>query len=157
MARNYSFSGPNATGGTGTSITTGKTLVSAVNTTAVRARIFDITIGSTAVPADQAATYVAARFAAGKGTTAAAAPTPAPLDNAEPVAAVAVGEWTHSAEPSYTAGLLYVPLNQRATFRYVASPGAEFMGTNTTTAGVGVLIMNATASMIEWATILWFE
>lgn len=154
MAKNYSLTGPNATG------SSNKSLVAVEGSNVVKTCIFDITVGSQATPADQAAMYSLGRFTV-IGTPA-STPTPLLTDPSNTLASAAVTAGTgitHSGEPTYTAGgtLLNIPLNQRATFRYVASPGAEFCNTIASANGLGFYLSAATASLIEWATLIWFE
>jgi hypothetical protein len=149
MPRGYSVSGPNATG------TANKTLVTVVSTTAVRPRLFDLTIGNSQTPADQAAQYAVTRFTA--AGTAGSAPTPNPLDPGD-TAGVATAGITHSAEPTYAATtLLRINLNQRATFRWVASPGFELIAPATAANGLGMYLVSATATMASDGTIMYFE
>ena len=65
--------------------------------------------------------------------------TPIPLDPADAATESDAGE-NHTIEPTYTAGsiLLAVGLNQRATFRWVASPGGELVYPATASNGLGV-------------------
>jgi hypothetical protein len=125
------------------------------NTTGVRAKIFDVTYGSQASPADQAAMYSIGRFVTSVGT-AGSNPTPAATDPGD-VAAVSVGAITHSVEPTTYVILHNTPLNQRATFRYVCSPGAEFLSTATATSGIGAYLNASTTALVEWVTLVWFE
>lgn len=148
MARNFSINGLNATG------TADKTLLSVHGSTLARPRVFDIVVGSAATPADQAALYYLGRVTT--LGTAGSNPTPGSTDPVD-IACLTVGAITHSAEPTYTTILLQIPLNQRATFRYVASPGAEFMHALTSNYGIGLKLSTATASLIEYGTVLFFE
>ena len=70
--------------------------------------------------------WILQRFSA--DGTAGAAVTPVALDFNVPVAISTSGE-NYSAEPTYTANeiLLNIRANQRATQRWVASPGGELM------------------------------
>jgi hypothetical protein len=113
-------------------------------------------LGSQATPADQAALYAITRFTAA-GTSAASPPTPNPVDPAD-IAAIATVGWTHSAEPTYAAAdLLQLPLNQRASFRYVCNPGYEYVAPATAANGIGLRLVSATTAMVEYGTLLWME
>jgi hypothetical protein len=148
--RGYSASGPNASG------SATKTLLTVVASTTVRPRVFDVVLGSQATPADQAALYAITRFTAA-GTSAASPPTPNPVDPAD-IAAIATVGWTHSAEPTYAAAdLLQLPLNQRASFRYVCNPGYEYVAPATAANGIGLRLVSATTAMVEYGTLLWME
>lgn len=148
--RAYSVSGPNASG------SATKTMVTIIGSTTVRPRVFDLVLGSQATPADQAAEYAVTRFTA--AGTAGSSPTPLPLDPGD-VAAVAAAGITHSAEPTYTANtdLLVINLNQRATFRWVASPGYELVGPATANNGLGTRLVAATTALVNWANVFFFE
>lgn len=150
MGRAYSVSGPNASG------SATKTLVAIISATTVRPRIYDVVLGSQASPADQAAQYAVSRFTA--VGTAGSNPTPLPVDPAD-VASITTAGITHSAEPTYTASndVLVIPMNQRATFRWVASPGFELVAPATANAGLGLRLVAATAAMVQWGDVFFFE
>lgn len=148
--RGYTVSGPNATG------TANKTLITVIATTATRPCIFDVVIGNSATPADQAAKLAVTRWTTSAGT-AGSSPTPLALDPGD-VAAVATAGITHSAEPTYAStNLLSVSMNQRATFRWVASPGYELKNPATATTGLGLQLVSATATSIFDGTVYFFE
>lgn len=124
MARNYTIAGNCAQGASAT-----LPLGNIVSATTVRPMLFDVTMGSDATPADNAAT-----FSFQRGTTAGtwagaggAAITPDPLDPADPAALATGNQGISSVGPTLTAGvfLLQWSQNQRATFRWVAAPGSE--------------------------------
>lgn len=148
--RAYGTSGSNASG------SSNKTLITVIAASTVRPAVFDLNIGNSQTPADQAARYFIARFTA--AGTAGNSPTPLPVDPSD-VAAVATTGNALSAEPTYTAGgtLLQIPLNQRATFRHVCSPGMEFKCPATAANGIGMFLSAATAAMISDGAVFWFE
>ncbi len=151
MARGYFLTGPNASG---SATKTGITVIGAT----VRPRVFDVLIGCNATPADQSAQHAVTLFTAA-GTTAASAPTPLSLDSGD-TAAVSTAGWTHSVEPTYaatSANKLLIDLNQRATFRWVASPGYELTAPATAANGLGARLVAATTSLIVDYTIYFFE
>jgi hypothetical protein len=157
MARYFSVVGTNTTG----SATTASTIIQTGGFNLVLTKIFDITVGGPAsAPNDYAAQYVIQR-----GTTASTVTsyTPLPLDAAG-AASLAVGGTTAtginaSAEGTWTATgvLLNFPLNMRATFRYVASPGAEFTNTYTAANPVGLRQSAASTAFVATGTVIWFE
>lgn len=149
MARGYAI-----TGAMGAAASATKTLIGVIATTAARPAVFDIVIGSSITPADQAALYALTRFTT-TGTNSAF--TPLPTD-ASAVASVSIGGVAHSAEPGYGAtDLLQIPLNLRASFRYVCSPGYEYVAPATAAFGLGLRLVSATASITETGTVLFFE
>jgi hypothetical protein len=148
--RGYTVSGPNAAG------TANKTLATVIASTTVRPAIFDVVVGCSATPADQAAKLAITRWTTSAGT-AGSSPTPNPLDPAD-IAATATAGITHSAEPTYAStNLLQIPMNQRATFRWVASPGYELKNPATATTGLGLQLVTATASTAFDGQVFWFE
>lgn len=146
----YSIIGTNATG------TANKSLATVIAAATVRPRVYDIIVGNAQTPADQAIDLVLGRFTA-IGTEGAAY-TPRPLDPADPASLTTSGI-THSAEPTYTAnqGMLDAPINQRATFRWVASPGSEIIAPATANNGLGFYLLSATAAAIQRCTIYFSE
>lgn len=111
--------------------------IGAVSTTqARRGKVYDVMFGSEATPADAAILWTMRRYTAAGTSTAV---TPVSLDPADAAFLGQAGE-NHTVEPTYTAGaiLLNIPLNQRATFRWVAAPGGEIVYPATTANGVGI-------------------
>jgi hypothetical protein len=148
--KDYSAGGSNASG------SATKTLLTIINSASVRARLYDLTIGDSATPADNAAQYKAAKFTA--AGTAGNSPTPTPLDNGD-VAAIATAGAAHSVEPTYGATLLdRISLNMRATFRWVAwQLGKELVAPATAANGIGIQLVAASAAMVADATGIWYE
>lgn len=156
MARNYSLNGTNATAGT----TTLKTVIQLHGSTLARTRVFDLTLGSIASPNDYVTEWALSRYTAAGTVT---PQTPYPTDPADPAAAAVGGASATgvnaSAEPTgvgLTTSVLVIPLNLRATFRYVASPGAEFVNTLASANGLALLQQSSNAG-IGTATLLFFE
>lgn len=112
-------------------------VINAESTTqARRFKVYDVILGSEATPADAAILWTIQRCSAAGTTTAV---TPQKLDPADAAALTEAGE-NATIEPTYTANeiLLNVPLNQRATFRWVAAPGGELVFPATDENGFGV-------------------
>lgn len=129
MGRRYSISGTRAVA------SPTQTLLGLVSTTAIRPLIYDIMWGSAATPADNALEWILQRFTAAGTATAV---TPQAVDPGDPAATATAGK-NHSAEPTYTAAaiLLDVPLNQRATQRWVCAPRGELVLPATGANGAG--------------------
>jgi hypothetical protein len=110
--------------------------IGAVSTTQTRrGRIYDIMLGSEATPADAAILWGMRRYTAAGTSTAV---VPQALDPADAAFLGQAGE-NHTVEPTpggATLHLLNIPLNQRATFRWVAAPGGEIVWPATTANGV---------------------
>ena len=101
-----------------------------------RLKVYDVMIGSEATPADAAILWTFRRCTAAGTSTGV---TPLALDPADAATESDAGE-NHTIEPTYTAGaiLLNLPLNQRATFRWVAAPGGELITPATASNGFGI-------------------
>ena len=110
--------------------------MTADSTRARRLKVYDITIGSEATPADAAILWTFQRCTAAGTSTGV---TPQNLDPADATTEYDAGE-NHSIEPTYTASaiLLNIPLNQRATYRWVAAPGGELVMPATAANGFGI-------------------
>ena len=114
-----------------------------------RARIYDWTLGCGASPADNAFIHIAQRCTtAGTG----AAKTPNALDPADTLASTIVVKDTITIDPSLTASafLLWKPLNQRATFRWVAAPYGELMIPATASNGIALGLSVATTTSFDY-------
>ena len=113
---------------------TNLTIIMLVGGATVRPKWYDFIIGSDASPADVATEFSLARTTAvGTGGTAL---TEEPLD---PITVAATGAGTggtFAAEPTYGNRLMNLALNQRATFRWVAAPGGEFITVATAANGI---------------------
>ncbi len=100
-----------------------------------RAKIYDVSLGSSATPGDNAFLWIYQRCTtAGTGTTT----TPNSLDPADTLASTIVTTGTVTADPTLTAAafLYQVALNQRATFRWVAAPYGELIIPATASNGI---------------------
>ena len=107
-----------------------------IGTAAIRTKVYDLIIGSDATPADVATEFSVIRHTdVGTGGSSL---TIAPLDPLT-VAATATGTGgTFSVQPSYGNVLMNLALNQRATFRWVAAPGGEFISTAAASNGIAL-------------------
>jgi hypothetical protein len=139
---------------------TDKTLINIFNPAATptsRAAIFDLLVASVATPADQAAKFHLARTTSG-ATGEGSGFTPNNLDPAGPAGANDSGI-AYSSEPTYTSNkqLLVFSLNQRATFRWVAAPGSEFILAATQNHGAGLKTSSSTSTQAHESCILFAE
>lgn len=109
--------------------------------TSVRGEIYELLLGSSATPADNAITWKVQRFT-GAGST--SAYTPNPLDPADPVSLCSAGV-TATIEPTYTSGklLFHIALNQRATHRWIADPRGPLKIPATGSNGAGIYPVHA--------------
>jgi hypothetical protein len=124
--------------------------ITADATTPRRQKIYDLLVGSEAVPADFAFLWTLDRCTTAGTSTAV---TPTKLDPGDAVALADAGE-NHTAEPTFTAGevLLSIPLNQRATIRWVAPPGGELVIPAVASNGIGIRTPVAGAAAAITAT-----
>lgn len=154
MARKYGITGNCSSASSST-----LPIANIVGTTAVRTMLYDMTIGSDATPADQAAKYSWQRSTtvgtwAGAGG---AAITPQALDPGDPAAVTTSNQGICSVGPTLTASafLLQVALNQRATYRWVAAPGSEIKIPATASNGIALMPLVATATYnLAWTFLI---
>jgi hypothetical protein len=101
-----------------------------------RGKIYDILVGTDGTPADNYMEYDLARMTAPSTSALVAAN---PLDPAD--AAMASGSVANSTtEGTFTSSgqVWYIGVNQRASYRWVAAPGSEFVYPATSSAGLGL-------------------
>jgi hypothetical protein len=110
-----------------------------------RIKLFEIDFANTATPADNVFAHVLRRVTgSATGTTV----TPRPYDPGD-AAALSTAEHLITVDAaSFAAGdeLYRQPLNARASFRWVASPGREFVGPATSANGFGFGVAAASTS-----------
>lgn len=127
--RRYGFSGSITGAAT-------KTVTGVTATSAVRPAVYEFSISSNATPADNSSEWQVLRFtAAGTSTSV----TPTVFDSGDPASTSVCGK-NHSVEPTYSPAVpLYdIAVNQRASFRWVAVPGSEFLAPATAANGIGI-------------------
>lgn len=118
--------------------------------------VHDLMFGCEATPADAALLWTVARVTAAGTSTAV---TIAYLDPGDSATEYDAGE-NHSIDATITTNtnLLNIPLNQRATFRWVAAPGFELampqtasngFSVKTTVISTGTPVVTATAHALE--------
>jgi hypothetical protein len=120
--------------------------VSADSTRPRRFEIYDLIFGSEAAAADNPFLYVIQRFtAAGTSTSV----VPQPIDAADAATEMDAGE-NHTVEPTYTAAaiMLELPLNQRASFRWIATERGRLMAPATAANGMGIATPTSSAVAI---------
>ncbi len=132
-----------------------KTLLTLTSTTAIRPSIFDLYLGSSATPADNAILWKMQRStAAGTSTVF----TAIAIDPGDPAATATVGT-AHSVEPTYTSNalLFWLALNQRATHRAILDPNGPLVAPATANNGIGLYPIHASFTGNVDATVYFFE
>ena len=150
MAR-YSASGTQ----TLTSSATTALSVTSNTSTVQRNWVYELTFGNIGTPADQVSVITVQRVTAPGSATSV---TPTLMDLADRAAQAVAGE-NHTSEPTYTSNteVMEIPLNRRATFRWVAAPGSEIVCPATSGDGIGVHSLHASATT-DWRVVaLWLE
>ena len=111
-----------------------------------RAKLYEVLFSNSMNPADDNLECLLQRCT-DDGT--ATAVTSYPLDPDAPAGVMVCGD-NHTVEPTYVAGsfLLDVWVNQRATMRWVAVPGGEFMIPATADNGIGLQTIEAGAAVV---------
>lgn len=123
------------------SVTTGYTTAGLITGgTGSRTRIYDVLFGQGGTPADNVVTWLLQRFTA-PGTSTSVVPIA--LNPADP-ASRATGGQNSTVEPTYTAAaeLIELPINQRGSYRWVASPGGELVIPATAANGIGAAVLS---------------
>ena len=118
-----------------------------------RFKLYELICGSEATPADNAFLWQVNRvstIAAGAG----AAANVVPLDFSDTVTSSLVVAQAITTNPTQAAIVLTIPLNQRATFRWVAAPGSELVSSNAVSNGYSLMTPTAGGLVAVSATIL---
>lgn len=110
-----------------------------------RGKLYDLVVSCTTTPADALFQYMVKRITnTGTGTGL----TPNPLDPADAVTEADAKHLITVDAASYGAGteLLRMPVNHRATFRFVAAPGGELVYPATASNGFGIGVSAASTN-----------
>ncbi len=120
-----------------------------------RAKIYDWEFGSEATPADNAFLWQIQRCTAA-GTSSAV--TPQSLDAADSLASTIVCGENHTVDATRTANAFMksIPLNQRASFRWVAAPGGEIVIPASASNGVAIMTLTA-GGLVAISTTVHFD
>jgi hypothetical protein len=124
-------------------------------TTLRKAWIYDVMMGCDQTPADNAIGWVIDRQSTAGTGTAQIAP---PLETTDAAALITCAV-AHTAEPTVTATtkLLEIGINQRAGYRWVASPGGEFVVPATTANGLGLRALSPAYTGKVTASLNFYE
>jgi len=128
--------------------------VTSNTSTVQRNWVYELTFGNVGTPADQVSIIVVQRVTAPGSATAV---TPTLMDLADRAAQAVAGE-NHTSEPTYTSNteVMEVPLNHRATFRWVAPPNGEIVCPATSGDGIGIHSLHASATT-DWRAVAFWE
>lgn len=129
--------------------------LSAATATLTQFMVNDIEFGTAGTPADNYLEYDVARSTTvGTGTTATPLPT-----NPNWRASGTVATCCLTAEPTVTSNssLLYLAVNQRASYRWVAVPGCELYGIVTNLYGLAIRSRSAAYTGKVAVTAFWIE
>lgn len=120
-----------------------------------RPALHQLIVGSDATPADIATRFQVLRHtAAATGGTAVTA-RPADPGGTSGLCTALQGTMT---EPTYeSSGLVEIPLNQRATFTWIANPGREIKSPLGTANGIGLRCITSGGTPNIDATLAWDE
>lgn len=127
-----------------------------------RGRLYDLLVGTNGTPADNAMIWSIQRATA--GTTSAytgyVSSVALAIDPADSTPASAV--WINSsAETAYTFTAtnfpLYVGVNQRASYRWVAAPGSEIVWPATSSAGIVLRVKSPGYTGTATGSVMWTE
>jgi len=127
----------------------------AAQSTAHRNSVYEMWFANIGTPADLVTVHTVQRITTdGSGTSV----TPTALDSADRASQCTCLE-NHTSEPTYTSNteVLELPLNHRATFRWVASPGGEIITPATDNNGLGFKALHASATTDWRAGAMWEE
>lgn len=154
----YGFSNGNA-GSLQNLTTTYKTLASITAatgaTTLRRGKFYDFLMGADGTPADNVIVYKVDRQTSVGTQSAVVAP---PLDAGDAAGLLVCGANT-TIEPTVTAAtqLIEIPVNQRASYRWVSAPDSELVIPATNVAGLGVRAKSPAYASTAVATVAFIE
>ena len=131
-------------------------LCALLSATTIRPKIYDVLIGSSGSPADNAAEYLFQRQTTAGTSTAF---TGVALDPADPASLAAFGYTFTSAGPTLTSNayVLEIGMNQRQFVRWIAAPGGELVSPATANNGIAILAAAVSATWTAQVTVHWAE
>ncbi len=154
---NYSIS--NTLAGTEQNLTsTYKSLLTVTSSSATQARrgqIYDIMVGTDGTPADNALVYDLSRQTAAATATSLTAVALNPADAA--FLGLALANATIEGTITATSSVWSIAVNQRASYRWVAAPGSEFVYPATTANGFALRAKSAAYTSTAVGTMLFTE
>lgn len=106
--------------------------ITGANSAPRRIKLYDILIGTNGTPADNFIEWDVSRVTTNSTAT---SMTPPPLDQADATSLTTAMVNSSTAGTISVPNLFYVGVNQRASYRWVASPGGELVSPATSSAG----------------------
>jgi hypothetical protein len=152
MSRGYSIQ-KSAAVGSATHVQLGVYQAAASPTT--RPKVFEFLISAVATPADQASQYLLC-LTSTAAPTGGANPTAGQTDPAEVAPTLTTYAAATGGDTKSTV-LYMVSVNMRATFRWVAVPGYEFMCAATQYAGIGIFVASQSSAYNPDLNFCWQE
>lgn len=131
--------------------------VTAATATLCQSAVYDVMIGTNGTPADNFLEWdISRQTAAGTSTPG----TPVPLQSPTAVrAAGTAGSLNFTAEGtiSATSSVFYIGINQRASYRWVASPGSELIVPAVNLSGLALRVKSAAYTGTATGQVLFAE
>jgi hypothetical protein len=138
-----------------TAVGTNLTIIALESSASVVGKIHQLIVGSAATPADIATQFDVLRHTVAGATGTAVVEKPTDPQGSAPACNLRGGTMT---EPTYEADfLLEIPLNQRATFTWIANPGRELRTVVGTANGIGVRSITSGGTAVHSVTVGWDE
>lgn len=127
-----------------------------VGSATARAGLCEFNISSSATPVEQSGKYLIARTTTA-GTTPAGNTTITKRDTFSPAAGCTVGGGGYTTEPTQGDVLWDISVHQKATFRWVAYPGREFLTSPAANAGIALFVTSQSAAFATESDVAWLE
>jgi len=126
-------------------------IISVVNPSsgvASRMKLYDILIGSAATPADAFLQFDISRQTASSANGTTQTPGVNALDPSDSASLkqITTNYTTGASAITSSSQLWNIPINQRASYRWVAAPGSELVGPATASAGLALRVLGAAAA-----------
>jgi hypothetical protein len=122
----------------------------------VRPKIFEFAISSHASPADYASQFSIMRTTTAAPTGGNAQASVPAIDPGDP-ASLATGYDSATGGATMSTNMYTVAVNLRASFRWVAAPGKEFVVPNTIYNGAGIVVNAQSTAYYPDLSLMWEE
>lgn len=119
-----------------------------------RGKVYDLLIGTNGTPADNYVEWDISRVTTSSTATIV---TPQPLDSADAAATTVTTVNSSAAGTISVQNILYVGINQRASYRWVAAPGSELVWPATSSNGLQLRARSGGYTGTATATWMWQE